>query len=367
MQAAMKKVPPPVFPHPPAAVPRRRWLHAGAALLSGGTLSACGGRLAAAADMAAAVISPPKTGAPKPGDPPPALRFAFIGDLPYSVPEESRLGEVLDAVDQAGVAFVIHAGDIKSGWEKCTDELIRHRMDLLSRHRTPLILTPGDNEWADCGRVAAGNYDPLDRLEFLRSLLPQGGHTLGVNPMPVERQSDVQNEHLFPENVRWRAGPARFMTINTSGPVNATRQGIDAANAARDAANLAWIDANTELARREGSTVLVIATQANLRFESVQGRSPTSVNDGFGNVRARLYGLLDAFPGRILLLHGDTHTFRSDYPLLMSKLDPQLRFQRVECYGSPFVSNWIELGVHADPQHEVNVTAHAVPITPERP
>ena len=66
---------------------------------------------------------------------------------------------------------------------------IRHGYQGLTfKAEPPLILTPGDNEWADCGRLAAGSFDPLDRLDLLRSLMPQGGRSFGRRPIPVERQ-----------------------------------------------------------------------------------------------------------------------------------------------------------------------------------
>ena len=33
----------------------------------------------------------------------------------------------------------------------------------------PLLYTPGDNEWTDCHRPAAGRYNPLERLDAVRA------------------------------------------------------------------------------------------------------------------------------------------------------------------------------------------------------
>ena len=43
----------------------------------------------------------------------------------------------------------------------------------------------------------------------------------------------------------------------------------------------------------------------------------------------------------VLLLHGDTHRFRADRPLLASHGLANL--YRVECFGSPFSSAWVSI------------------------
>ena len=41
---------------------------------------------------------------------------------------------------------------------------------------TPLVYTPGDNEWTDCHRANNGAYDPLERLGVVRDgVLPRPG------------------------------------------------------------------------------------------------------------------------------------------------------------------------------------------------
>jgi hypothetical protein len=51
--------------------------------------------------------------------------------------------------------------------------------------------------------------------------------------------------------------------------------------------------------------------------------------DGYETVRDRLRRLGAAMPGKVLLVHGDTHQYRDDEPL------PGLR--RVEVYGWPHI------------------------------
>ena len=65
-------------------------------------------------------------------------------------------------------------------------------------------------------------------------------------------------------------------------------------------------------------------------------RKPPSGSDGYAALRERLRRIAETLPGKILLVHGDTHSFRDDMPL------PGLR--RVEVFGSPHV-RWLRTWV----------------------
>jgi hypothetical protein len=54
--------------------------------------------------------------------------------------------------------------------------------------------------------------------------------------------------------------------------------------------------------------------------------------DGYAGLRETLVRLGERLPGRLLLVHGDSHTYHDDEPL------PGVR--RLEVWGSPIVS-WI--------------------------
>jgi hypothetical protein len=53
----------------------------------------------------------------------------------------------------------------------------------------------------------------------------------------------------------------------------------------------------------------------------------------------------------VILIHGDTHRYRVDHPLLdPATRKPLERFTRIESFGSPFV-DWIRVSVDpADPK-----------------
>src|SRR5262245_8435148 len=83
---------------------------------------------------------------------------AMIGDLPYRDGDIPKLDEVLREINQARVDFTLHNGDIKSGSSLCADDLLQQRFDQLKQLERPLVYTPGDNEWTDCHRPAAGGF-----------------------------------------------------------------------------------------------------------------------------------------------------------------------------------------------------------------
>jgi Calcineurin-like phosphoesterase len=107
--------------------------------------------------------------------------LALIGDMPYGASREAPFARLVSEINRDhDIDFVMHAGDIKAGSERCDDTLILHRFSLYQTLRRPFVFTPGDNEWTDCHRVSNGQYNPLERLAFLRSVFfPQVGQTTG--------------------------------------------------------------------------------------------------------------------------------------------------------------------------------------------
>src|SRR5207248_1005895 len=59
------------------------------------------------------------------------------------------------------VDLVMHVGDIHSGKQYCTAEYDLAIFNLWTAFHSPLVYTPGDNEWSDCHKKAEGGglYD----------------------------------------------------------------------------------------------------------------------------------------------------------------------------------------------------------------
>ncbi len=259
--------------------------------------------------------------------------FAAFGDTPYTDEEESRFINMIAEINRAPLAFAIHVGDFKSGWSPCTDALFEQRREWFALFHHALIYTPGDNEWTDCWRPFGAARDPLERLQKLRSLFFADGYSLGQKKIALTRQSAA-----YPEHARWTHEGIVFATLNVPGSDNNSRR-MPAEFAARSTAIAAWISATFDEARRERRRAVVLALQAN----------PLP---GDGRVRSYFAAMINAitretqnFQGEVLLIHGDTHQYRVDQPLIDPRTQRLLRnFTRLEVFGYPFV-NWVRVQV----------------------
>ena len=299
-------------------------------------------------------------------------RFALIGDLPYwgfeitNVP--ALLGEMADQC-----AFGIHVGDLKRGSEPCSDELLASRLALFGQSRIPIVYTPGDNEWTDCWRPAAGDHDPAERLDWLRRRVflrdppwlgptsrtawrqlasPEASPLLADGPV---RQSDVEGGP--PENLMWTAGGVLFLTLNLPGSDNGRRSPLDDADRLeRDSYNRRWLEQARQRAEQAQLPAMAIALHANPGFG--RGIDPARVlgDDGYAAFRHDLAQLNARFPGHLLVMHGDTHRFRVD------RILPRLT--RVECFGSPFTGSWVRIEVNARRPMPFDITVQ--PAAPPR-
>ena len=259
--------------------------------------------------------------------------FAAFGDTPYTDEEESRFINMIAEINRAPLAFAIHVGDFKSGWSPCTDALFEQRREWFALFHHALIYTPGDNEWTDCWRPFGAARDPLERLQKLRSLFFADGYSLGQKKIALTRQSAA-----YPEHARWTHEGIVFATLNVPGSDNNSRR-MPAEFAARSTAIAPWISATFDEARRERRRAVVLALQAN----------PLP---GDGRVRSYFAAMINAitretqnFQGEVLLMHGDTHQYRVDQPLIDPRTQRLLRnFTRLEVFGYPFV-NWVRVQV----------------------
>ena len=246
-----------------------------------------------------------------PGD----LRFALMGDTPYSENEVGRLDRLIEDLNREDLAFVVHVGDITSGRGPCSDDWFRERKDQFAKIRHPFVLLPGDNDWTDCHRTG---YSPSERLDHWRKLFCTREPRLEI---------EVQRGE-YCEHVRWEAGGALFVTLNVQGSNNnlGRNAAMDAEHLARMTAVLAWIDDSERAFRGRKLKWMVLAMQANPFLRPRKGAN------GYEALLERVKRLVADNPGAVILVNGDTHTHRDDEPL------PGLR--RIEPWGSPIVS-WL--------------------------
>jgi len=254
--------------------------------------------------------------APAP-DPAEKTAFALMGDTPYSEGEVRRVDELIDDLNAQKLAFVAHVGDITSGRGPCTDAWFEARRAQFRRLRHPLMLLPGDNDWVDCHR---SGFDPLERLAKWRSLFCSLSGDFSVQLQESE----------YCEHARWEFGGWLFVALNVQGSNDnlGRTAAMDAEHAARSRAVLAWIDDSERVFRERKLRGLVLLMQAN-PFLKPRGTGAS----GFDALLEKMASLGSAYPKRIVLVHGDTHTFRDDSPIS--------GVRRIEVHGSPFVA-WLK-------------------------
>ena len=267
------------------------------------------------------------------------VQFALIGDQEYTPLQEKLFPNVITAMNKERLEFVVHDGDIKNGKSECDDATFAKRLAGFNRSENPFILTPGDNDWTDCGRPNAGFGDPIERLAKVRSMFfPAGKWTLGKRPLAVLSQSQTAGFAPFVENLMWANGPALFATLHIVGTNN--NAGVAKEFGPRNQANLFWLKAAFAMARQQKFRGLMLIMQANPKFDAKK----RAADDGFADFVAVLEKETMAFPGQVVLVHGDSHYFRIDKPLVPALNNPEgarlENFTRVETFGPPDV-HWI--------------------------
>ena len=263
---------------------------------------------------------------------PEPLRFFALGDTPYSEGEFVQLDGLLTEVGKARPDFLIHVGDIKSGRSVCTDAYSARIAALFRSLPVPLAYTPGDNEWTDCWRTGG---DPRERLAALRRDFYADPSVLRLAELGA-----VHPDSAYPENYWFLAGGALFAAIHVVGSDNdLQRRGPDAVAEwkVRSAANRALLEKAVQAAHVAGAGALVVFFQGDPQFGT------SAANPGLAPLLEDLGWLLQAFPGHVLVIHGDNHRYTLDQPLQ----DPAtglaaLRLTRLEVPGSPVVAGvWV--------------------------
>ena len=262
--------------------------------------------------------------------------FALLGDAPYSQPHANLLDAMIDEINAAGPAFVVHLGDITG--RDCTDAWLEARQRQFARFDAPFVLVLGDNEWTDCHLTG---FDPMERLAKVRKLF----HSQAVRLPEFARQGAS-----YPEHVRWSYSRALFVGLNVPGSNNnlGRTAEMDAENATRMKAVLAWLDEAVSIARALSEIeTLIVLMQANPGFEGRQRSS--SLPDGYAALRAKLDEISSALGKPLVVAHGDTHIFKHDRP---SKGAPGL--VRIEVDGWPWLG-WVKVRTSPDPANPVAV------------
>jgi hypothetical protein len=272
------------------------------------------------------------------------LAFAVIGDMPYTSPTlpdaVTRYQRLITDVNNSykKVKFTIHVGDIKAGNTFCDDSVYLTNKTLFDTFADAAIYLPGDNEWTDCHRTNNGPFNPLERLNFLRSTFFTSNLSLGAKPIILTRQAG------YPENVMWTAAQVLFVGINMPGSNNNHQQVWQGVNGVvpctatnppipyqctftedeynnRNAANLVWLTQAFDFAANPANVIkgVLIAAQANPfeRFlEPVSASNPIAYTEsGYTGFVSLLRTRTIALGKPVVYVNGDTHYFRLDRPM----------------------------------------------------
>ena len=250
------------------------------------------------------------------------VTYAVIGDVPYGSSALASFPSLISAINQdQDVELAVHVGDIKSGSTVCSDAWFQTIAADFATFADPLVYAIGDNEWTDCHRANNGGYNPLDRLAKIREIFfSNPGYTLGGVAMPTKAQKK------YPENQRWTAAGVVFASLHIIGsnngldpwfgdatPPGETPEQTTAREkevAARNEANIDWLEDAFQEAKSAGAVGVVLFFQADLWHP--EDRAAGAQFTAHTEFVHRLAKLAASFKGQVLLVSGDSHDFRVD-------------------------------------------------------
>jgi hypothetical protein len=333
------------------------------------------------------------------------------GDLPYSaVQENPGIPNLIADMNGADLQFTVNDGDLKAGngtggnppSSNCDDPLYERALGWLNSLEKPAMFTPGDNDWTDCDRTSNGGFNSLERLDHERQLFFSTSNSLGMQTLRQEVQTDPTclgfvgvNADLSTatkpvacvENRRWEFKDVMYVTVNVQGTCNnlCSSGAGDGSTApevasrlaeytARNAADIAWLQASFAKAKANGDAGLMIIGQADPGFDKsgapytssgpdAPTRDPVTLDfagtineaksPGFKDFLLALRNGSIGFGKPVVYVHGDTHYFRIDKPLLDKDGKRLENFTRVETFGDNAVNglndvHWVKALV--DPQ-----------------
>jgi hypothetical protein len=331
--------------------------------------------LGAAAALAMAAVTAGTAQAASPDQA--GFTFAVIGDIPYGAAQIARFPSVVDQINaDPAVQMVDHLGDIKDGSSVCSDDYFAMVRAQFDRFTDPLVYTPGDNEWTDCHRPNNGGYNPLERLQAVRTLFfPKPGKTLGQHSVAVQSQAD----RGLPENVSYQRAGVSFAAVHIVGSDNSLapwtgrtaptpEQAAEVQQRTAGAIDLI----NSTFDHAKGQRAVVLLTQADM-FD------PTVPNPAFADYSAfqpivrTIAERAAGFDGPVYLFNGDSHVYNSDAPLAPGSkwlgfygvATPAPNLTRVTVDGSTGVDDYLRVTV--DPKNPAVLTWAKVPFAAPAP
>jgi hypothetical protein len=113
---------------------------------------------------------------------------------------------------------------------------------------------------------------------------------------------------------------------------------------ARKAANLHWLSEGYAYAKQIHAKGLMIVWQADPNFNNEQHPANPHDFDAYPDYVDALRSETLAFPGQVVLVHGDSHYFKLDKPLTRPNGKVLANFTRVETFGAAS-TDWVQATV----------------------
>ncbi len=315
------------------------------------------------------------------------------GDFPYSdVQATTGVPNLIADMNSQDLEFTAHDGDLKAGNSTpnsttpttCSDALYVQALGYFNSLKAPAIFTPGDNDWTDCDRASNGGFSSLERLDHERLVFFSTPFSLGQHHLFQQVQLTptclgVSGNVPCVENRRWRVGRVTYATLNIQGSCNNLCDTLPdpAEYAARNAADIAWMQETFAEAREHHSVAVMLISQGDPGFDATDGtrgplRNPKTLAetdgqaDGFQTFLLALRDEVVAFEKPVAYVHGDSHYFRIDKPFLNSLGQRLENFTRVETFGDNQGNgtndvNWIKVLVDSHSREVFSYQQQIVP------
>jgi len=289
------------------------------------------------------------------------------GDTPYSdLQALTGVPNLIADMNSQHLAFSVHNGDLKGGTgtpgsvtpTTCVDALYVQALNYFNALRAPAMFTPGDNDWTDCDSESNGGFNALERLDHVRQVFFFNEFSLGQR----RRRQEVQTAPLClgfggvqvpcVENRRWTVGNVVYVTLHVQGSCNnlCNLNPDPAEYAARNAANIAWLNESFDKAESDGAAAIMIISQANpvwnIPDAGAPRRDPRTLVaigappelDGYKDFLIALRTRVIGFRKPVAYVHGDSHYARIDKPFLDAQGRRLENFTRVETFGDNAVN-----------------------------
>ena len=323
---------------------------------------------------------------------PGVFSIALIGDMPYDALGVQQVPNVINSINGSNVAFTLFDGDTMSGkGDKCLDEAYPAlKTNFFDKFKNQIFYSVGDNEWVDCDRPVKGAYDPNSRLALVRqNFFGNAANYIKLGQKPLTNAGTttpvtVDHDPNYPEMQMFTYNGVTVIIPNIPGSANnmptdgvkckayndLTKDGDAVEYAARDAANVAWINKGFEKAKTDKANGVIVVVQANMDWEgylsglAMPDKECTSAYDA--DKQALLTNAV-SFVKPVLLQNGDEHWYQLDMPMnetagkLVQKDKGALvaNFTRVQTFGSGF-NHWVELNVDPNKPGLWTFTPHII-------